>query len=389
MTGLHYNGPTSGTHLVQRNRIYNLSTLSSSATARVNGIDVRGGLTTYQNNMIALGSDMTANSPQINGIAEAVGTNNFYYNSVYIGGAGVAAGYGQFLRLPEHGPEQHARLPQQHLLQCAQQRRSDRQALRHKRRRRRAQPAGLTSNYNVLYAPGTGGFTGLFNNVDRLTLANWQTATGQDANSIAADPQFVSATDLHINPSALRLASPVDNAGTPIAGITDDFDGGPRNATTPDIGADEIDRLLAVTLACFGAQGGADRVTVTWETLSEVDNAGFNLYRGDDAAGPQTLLAYVPSQGPGSTQGFAYSYDDLAVQPGQTYWYWLEDVSLSGATTLHGPVSATVSAPTAVTLASLQATPLAPAIPAAAAALAGLAGLMAAAGVAVSRRRTR
>ena len=61
---------------------------------------------------------------------------------------------------------------------------------------------------------------------------------------------------------------------------------------------------------------------------------------------------------PGSTQGFAYTYDDLAVQPGQTYWYWLEDVSLGGATTLHGPVSATVSVPTAVTLASLQATPL-------------------------------
>ena len=111
VTGLHYNGPTSGTHLVQRNLIYNLSTLSSSATARVNGIDVRGGLTTYQNNMIALGSDMTTNSPLINGIAEAVGTNNFYYNSVYIGGAGVAR-LCQLLRLPEHGPEQHAQLPQ-------------------------------------------------------------------------------------------------------------------------------------------------------------------------------------------------------------------------------------------------------------------------------------
>ena len=138
---------------------------------------------------------------------------------------------------------------------------------------------------------------------------------------------------------------------------------------------------LAVTLASFGAQGQSDRIVVSWETLSEANNAGFNVYRADDAAGPQTLLAYVPSQAPGSTQGFAYTYDDLAVQPGQTYWYWLEDVSLGGATTLHGPVSATVSAPTAVTLASLQATPLAPAIPAATAALAGLAGLMAAAGV--------
>ena len=103
-----------------------------------------------------------------------------------------------------------------------------------------------------------------------------------------------------------------------------------------------INPPLAVTLASFAAQGQADRVVVSWETLSEANNAGFNVYRADNAAGPQTLLAYVPSQAPGSTQGFAYSYDDLAVQPGQTYWYWLEDVSLSGATTLHGPVSATV-----------------------------------------------
>ncbi len=175
------------------------------------------------------------------------------------------------------------------------------------------------------------------------------------------------------------LLDPADTANNTIGGTVSsfsDFTGAQLNA-------------LAVTLASFDATPQNDAVRLTWETVSEIDNAGFNLYRADDAAGPQTLLANVPSQGPGSTQGFSYTYEDLDVQPGQTYWYWLEDVSLGGATTLHGPVSATVSAPTAVTLASLQATPLAPAIPAAAAALAGLAGLMAAAGVAIRRRRAR
>ncbi len=254
--------------------------------------------------------------------------------------------------------------------------------------------ANLDSNYNVFLSTGAndGGFrSGSLTTAagtDYATLAAWQAAVADDANSIEGDPVFVNPlNDLHINPSALMIeASPVSGAGTPIAGITIDFDGDTRNATNPDIGADEF-TPLAVTLASFGAQGGSDRVVVSWETLSEANNAGFNVYRADNDAGPQTLLAYVPSQGPGSTQGYAYTYDDLAVQPNQTYWYWLEDVSLSGATTLHGPVSATVTVPTAVTLASLQATPAAPAIPAAAAALAGLAGLMAAAGVAVRRRR--
>ena len=88
----------------------------------------------------------------------------------------------------------------------------------------------------------------------------------------------------------------------------------------------------AVTLARFEATPQLDHVLVAWETISETDNAGFNLYRAESASGPQTLLAYVPAQAPGSTQGFAYTYDDLPVQPGQTYWYWLEAVSLNGAT---------------------------------------------------------
>jgi hypothetical protein len=96
-------------------------------------------------------------------------------------------------------------------------------------------------------------------------------------------------------------------------------------------------------------------VLVSWETVSEIDNAGFNLYRSDSAAGPQTLLGHTLSQAPGSAQGAADSYVDAAVDAGRTYWYWLEDVNLAGATTLHGPVSATVQAPTAVTVAGFEA----------------------------------
>ncbi|HSN76711.1 MAG TPA: hypothetical protein VL334_16690 [Anaerolineae bacterium] len=95
---------------------------------------------------------------------------------------------------------------------------------------------------------------------------------------------------------------------------------------------------------------------VSWETVSEFNNAGFNLYRGlRDDGSDRALLANVPSQAPGSSQGASYSYLDTAVEPGQTTWYWLEDVDLAGATTLHGPVSATVQAPTAVELSRLEA----------------------------------
>ena len=114
---------------------------------------------------------------------------------------------------------------------------------------------------------------------------------------------------------------------------------------------------LAVTLASFTADAQADGVRVGWETTSEINNAGFNLYRAESASGAQVKLNadLIPSQAPGSSQGALYEYLDANVASGQTYWYWLESVDISGATTLNGPVSVDVSAPTAVALTDLQA----------------------------------
>jgi len=64
---------------------------------------------------------------------------------------------------------------------------------------------------------------------------------------------------------------------------------------------------LAVTLASFDAAQQGDAVVVAWETVSELDNQSFNLYRAARAGGARVLLASIPSQAPGSTQGFAYT----------------------------------------------------------------------------------
>ncbi len=114
---------------------------------------------------------------------------------------------------------------------------------------------------------------------------------------------------------------------------------------------------LAVTLDSFGAEWAGDHVLVTWETVSEIGNRGFNLYRSTspDLQGELVNELMIPSQSPGSAQGFAYGFEDTNVTPGQSYWYTLEDVATSGTTTLHGPVSAIPQAPTAVTLNNLTA----------------------------------
>ncbi len=115
--------------------------------------------------------------------------------------------------------------------------------------------------------------------------------------------------------------------------------------------------VLAATLADFSAVQQGDFILLTWETNSELGNRGFNLYRGVDPAGPDRQLnaTLIPSQSPGSPSGFIYTWEDRAdLTPGTTYTYWVEDVDISGAATMHGPVSATYQVPTAVTLAALR-----------------------------------
>lgn len=114
---------------------------------------------------------------------------------------------------------------------------------------------------------------------------------------------------------------------------------------------------LAVALNSFTANWTTDHVVVTWETASEIGNLGFNLFRSTspDQIGTLITAEMVPSQAPGSPQGFTYSFEDSGVIAGQPYWYTLEDMAISGTTAFHGPVGAVPQVPTAVTLGDLTA----------------------------------
>jgi hypothetical protein len=135
------------------------------------------------------------------------------------------------------------------------------------------------------------------------------------------------------------------------------------NSTTeinPIAGYDFGFKALAtgVMLAGFTAEAQVDHILVTWETNSEIDNRGFNLYRGTSPDGwdRQLNTALIPSQSQGSPSGFVYTWEDRAdLVAGTTYYYWLQDVDLSGALTMHGPVSAAFVVPTAVTLSGVSA----------------------------------
>ncbi|MBA2379698.1 MAG: carboxypeptidase regulatory-like domain-containing protein, partial [Blastocatellia bacterium] len=158
-----------------------------------------------------------------------------------------------------------------------------------------AAPAAVYSaiDFNNYWSTGSVGFLG----TARATLADWQLATGQDLNSRAVNPLFVSPTDLHIQPG-----SPVIGQATPIAGIMADFDGDARDPVNPDMGADEVvggavnldlgGRVLTaggrgiggVTLRISGGNLSADRLAFT-------SPFGFYNFEGLDA-GTYTVTVF-------------------------------------------------------------------------------------------------
>ena len=142
-------------------------------------------------------------------------------------------------------------------------------------------------------------------------------------------------------------------SGSPIPG--EDWDGSGQFQT----GESEdyllrIDPPLAVTVDNFAASAQNDQILVTWRTVSEIDSAGFNLWRSETVDGSPSLIANVPSQSPGSTAGAEYLFEDANVLAGITYWYWLEAIDLGGQTANYGPVNAMVEPPTAVSLAGMN-----------------------------------
>ena len=85
---------------------------------------------------------------------------------------------------------------------------------------------------------------------------------------------------------------------------------------------------LAVALLLYQFYGPRD-VNVRWDTATEIDTAGFYLYRSNAPDGEFTLVnvdgELIPSQGD-ALSGATYSFTDEDVVPGETYYYLIEEV---------------------------------------------------------------
>lgn len=79
--------------------------------------------------------------------------------------------------------------------------------------------------------------------------------------------------------------------------------------------------------------------TIRWSTASEVENFGYDVYRGEAEDGPFVRLTAQPIPGAGtSDEPHKYSYADKDIDPTKDYWYYVESVSYSGVRERFTPV---------------------------------------------------
>lgn len=100
-----------------------------------------------------------------------------------------------------------------------------------------------------------------------------------------------------------------------------------------DIGAPGVKSggALPVTLSHFRAEHTDAGVVLKWTTESEVDNAGFYIYRSETKDGEFKVVNPTMIQGAGTIgERNEYTWTDTTAKPNTVYYYRIEDVSHAG-----------------------------------------------------------
>ncbi|WP_396146844.1 choice-of-anchor J domain-containing protein [Flavobacterium sp.] len=339
VTVLGIRNASTATNTFSKNLIYNFG-VATSVVSNLTGIEFTGtyGTNTVSNNMIRMGYDATgavlAGGHALNGIfvSASGATNNFYFNSVYVGGTGVT---GTTATYAFNNTSTGTRIIRNNIFSNA---RSNGTGTGKHYAIKEGSTTGLTINYNDYFANGTGGVLGILTS-DRATLSAWQTATTQDANSQNGDPQFIAPTsatpDLHIHATN---PTPIEGTGLVVATVTDDYDSQTRSGLTPtDMGADAGNFVSSIA-ACATPTAQPTALTfsnVTTTTLSGSFTAASPVPTGYVVIrSTSSTLSGNPVDGISYTAGTSLgggivivptgtTFTDSALTAGTTYYYFV------------------------------------------------------------------
>ena len=231
-------GVSSGTtNNIYKNKIYDLSTTSTNPSLW--GLQVSGGTTNnVYNNTIGVLRTPAANAGiPLAGINASGGTtDNIYYNTVYLNATSTGALFGSAAMYASSTPT--VTLRNNIFINNSTAVGALGFSAAYRRTSTTLTTYGSTSNNNLynastIYYDGTTAYAmGAFK-----TLVATRDAASNQENCTFASTTGSAGTFLHFTAGASTLA---ESGGAAIATFTTDFDGDTRNASTPDIGADEF-----------------------------------------------------------------------------------------------------------------------------------------------------
>ncbi len=191
----------------------------------------------------------------------------------------------------------------------------------------------VTSNYNNFNIGGANPYIG---NSGGLipTLALWQAATSQDANSLTLNPFFANANGGNLMPMSPAL----DDKGTPGTGITTDILDAARSATTPDIGAWEFAVPPCTTPPVPGDAAASPNSGICMGV-----EVNLSLSANSVGSGQTYQWQYsTSSTGPWTNLGDPMMFADTTILATSTLYYQVA-VTCNGNTTFSSPALVSVN----------------------------------------------
>ncbi len=307
---------------ISGNRIYNLNNSSTASTSTIVGFKPNGGSWTVHNNMISLINNQTVSAYGIYDTG-TTGARRYYYNSIYIGGTNAGTNPSAAMQYNAPGSAGPTVDIKNNILVNELSNSGKNYAFANTS----TGFIGMTMNYNVLNASNVNIVA--INNTTDQSFAGWKSASGLDTNSLSGVvvPFVNTATaDLHITTTCNDLES----TGTPVT-VTTDYDGVTRNATTPDIGADEFAGSAPATISLSPA------------TLTVCLGSGIAI------TASSTDLTYTYTWSP-ATGLSATSGATVTATPTATTTYIVTGTSPSGCTKSRSFVVTVNPLPTAITV---------------------------------------
>lgn len=109
--------------------------------------------------------------------------------------------------------------------------------------------------------------------------------------------------------------------------------------------AEERPDSCFVSLSSFNAyEISTHEVIVEWRAECEVSLQGYNIYRANTVdIGTAQQITTTLINATNTDSAADYSYSDLSVSNGNTYYYWLSAVDSNGAETYFGPVMVSIN----------------------------------------------